>query len=213
MTAVSPAGDGSAPDVGAGPPMPELNHNMGLLVSLTESQLRRLDAALQHQQDTATLLVQEKERLEKEVAAAAAASQRLNALTSLLQAVQSLPAGSVSLEQLHAEYASMAATYPEEYILYSLPAAALSQVLPLLGQLLAGWQPLQNPGVGVEQFRAWKGLLETEGSRQAVLGSWEDSQDPYGVLVMDLIMPPIRYVCDTTLLCLWCYPLPPDVVQ
>lgn len=87
----------------------------------------------------------------------------------------------------------MAAAYPEEYILYSLPAAALSQVLPLLSQLLAGWQPLVDPSVGVEQFRAWKGLLEGEGSRQAVLGSWEDSEDPYGLLVMELVLPPIRY--------------------
>jgi len=38
--------------------MPELAHNMGLLVSLTEAQLRRMDASLQHQQDTATLLAQ-----------------------------------------------------------------------------------------------------------------------------------------------------------
>jgi hypothetical protein len=30
--------------------MPELAHNMGLLVSLTEAQLRRMDAQLQHQQ-------------------------------------------------------------------------------------------------------------------------------------------------------------------
>ena len=41
--------------------MPELAHNMGLLVSLTEAQLRRMDASLQHQQDTATLLAQVRE--------------------------------------------------------------------------------------------------------------------------------------------------------
>lgn len=176
--------------------MPELQHNMSLLVSLTESQLRRLDASLQHQQDTAALLVQERERLEREVAAATAASQRLNALTSQLQALQSAPAGSMSLEQLQADYISMAVSYPEEYVLYSLPAAALSQVLPLLGQLLAGWQPLVNPGFGVEQFQSWKGLLESEGSRQAVLGSWQDTEDPYGMLVMELVMPPVRYAQD-----------------
>src|SRR5690349_719957 len=108
--------------------MPELQHNMSLLVILTESQLRRLDASLQHQQDTAALLVQERERLEREVAAATAASQRLNALTCQLQALQSAPADSISLDQLQTEYASMATSYPEEFVLYSLPAAALSQV-------------------------------------------------------------------------------------
>ena len=140
--------DGAANN--AGPPMPELHHNMGLLVSLTEAQLRRLDAALQHQQDTAALLANEKQRLAKEVAAAAAAADRLAGLTARVAAVQRMvqaqqqqqqrPApddngsGSSSqqqqlqLQQLQQEYSSMAAAYPEEYILYSIATAALAQV-------------------------------------------------------------------------------------
>jgi tuftelin-interacting protein 11 len=171
--------------------MPELAHNMGLLVSLTEAQLRRLDAALQHQQDTAALLAQEQSRLQQEVASSASAAQRIQALAAQLQAAQD--SGSrLSLEQLHVQYAAMAAGYPEEYMLYCLPAAALAQVLPLLRQLLAGWQPLLQPHLGADQFGAWRGLLEGEGVRQAVLGSWEDSEDPYGVLVAELVLPPIR---------------------
>uniref|UniRef100_A0A383VX19 G-patch domain-containing protein n=1 Tax=Tetradesmus obliquus TaxID=3088 RepID=A0A383VX19_TETOB len=190
------AGDGSAPDTGTAEPMPELAHNMGLLVSLTEAQLRRLDAALQNQQDTAALLAQEQSRLQQEVAAAAAAARRMQGLAAQLQAVQD--GGSrLSLEQLHVQYAAMAAGYPEEYVLYSLPAAALAQVLPLLRALLAGWQPLLQPALGAEQFKAWRGLLEGEGVRQAVLGSWEDSEDPYGVLVGELVMPPIRSAITT----------------
>ena len=47
--------DGAPAD--AGPPMPELHHNMGLLVSMTEAQLRRMDAQLQHQQVCACVCV------------------------------------------------------------------------------------------------------------------------------------------------------------
>ncbi len=33
-----------------GPPMPELQHNLTLLVDLTQAQLQQLDAKLQHEQ-------------------------------------------------------------------------------------------------------------------------------------------------------------------
>jgi tuftelin-interacting protein 11 len=80
-------------------------------------------------QDTATLLAQEKARLAKEVAAAAAAADRLAGLTTQLARIQGQgDSGSLSLQQLLGAYTDMATTYPEEYVMYSLAAAALAQV-------------------------------------------------------------------------------------
>lgn len=88
-------------------------------------------------QDTATLLAQEKERLAKEVAAAAAAAYRLASLTARLTQVRQHDA-SLSLQQLSQAYSEMAGTYPEEYIMYSLAAAALAQVQLRMRALMAG---------------------------------------------------------------------------
>lgn len=38
-------------------PMPELQHNLALLVDLAEADIARLDARLRHEQDTAAILV------------------------------------------------------------------------------------------------------------------------------------------------------------
>lgn len=174
--------------------MPELAHNLGLLVSLTEAQLRRMDASLQHQQDTATLLAQEKDRLAQEVAAAAVAADRLAALTNKLLQVRNKDTN-ISLQQLLQAYSDMAVAYPEEYLMYSLAAAALAQVLPRARGLMAGWQPLLEPQRGLEELKAWRGLLESEGSRQSVLmggAGWEDTGDPYATLVLEVVMAPIR---------------------
>jgi hypothetical protein len=59
--------------------------------------------------------------------AAAAAADRLAGLTASLAKVRQHDA-SLSLQQLLQAYSDMAGSYPEEYIMYSLAAAALAQV-------------------------------------------------------------------------------------
>jgi hypothetical protein len=55
---------------------------------MTEAQLQRLDARLQHDQDTASILAAERKLLEQEVEDRAAATARLEALHSRLQQLQ-----------------------------------------------------------------------------------------------------------------------------
>ena len=110
------------PGVVSGPPMPELQHNVALLVSLTEAQLQKLDARLQHEQDTAAILAKEKERLAEEMRAQAAALERLAALTNEVVRCE-VQGGEMSLEQLRESYSRLQQQYPVEYQLYQVRCA------------------------------------------------------------------------------------------
>jgi tuftelin-interacting protein 11 len=191
--------------------MPELQHNVALLVSLTEAQLQKLDARLQHEQDTATLLAKEKERLQQELEAHTGSLQRLAELTNAVARCQvQSKSGGLTLDQLHATYSALQANYPVEYQLYQLQLAALPLVLPRLRSQLSGWAPLQEPLRAASEFARWRPLLESEAARQRVLGSdaaaaagdplgWSPGgglgsgeEDAYAVLVWELVVPPVR---------------------
>ncbi|KAL4858605.1 Septin and tuftelin-interacting protein 1 [Chlorella vulgaris] len=176
-------------------PMPELQHNMRLLVDLAENDIQKLDAKIRHEKDTAVILGKEQARLEEEAAAAAAAAERLEGVLAAVARAHS-EAG-LELGDLAEVYRTLRGQYREEYVMYNLAAAALAQVLPRMAQLLQLWSPLQDPGLPLAQFAAWRPLLESEGARQgSVLGGGglelAGGGDAYMRLVAELVLPPLR---------------------
>jgi len=202
-------------------PMPELQHNLQLLVDLCEAELQKLDAQLRHEQDTATLLARDKARLEAEAEEHAARMERLQhvmtQVASCQEAYAAAAAGAagfsasaraprpvpLTLDQVEAVYSRLAEQYREEYILYNLAAAALAQALPRLNSLMRGWVPLSEPRRGVPEFTRWRPLLESPnaggplggyggdvaGGASSLLGG---SEDPYLLLVSEVVLPPLR---------------------
>lgn len=143
-------------------------------------------------QDTATLLAAEERRLAEELEHQAAALQRLQLLVGEVTSAASMPPA-MPLEQLRGSYAAMRTSYPEEYVLYNLPAAALAVALPRFQALMRGWAPLAEPARGAPEFGAWRPLLERPSARQAVLTGGEE--DPFEILAVEVLLPPLRCVC------------------
>lgn len=71
---------------------------------------------------------------------------------------------------------------------------ACIQVLPRIQALLYGWAPLQQPTHGVDEFKRWRPLLESDSARHAIFTSVDDSNDPYGLLVWEALLPYIRFL-------------------
>ena len=58
------------------------------------------------------------------------------------------------------------------------PFPSPPQVLPRLGHMMAGWSPLESPGVPVAEFASWRPLLESEGAAQGSVLAGGRGQKP-----------------------------------
>ncbi|GAX75346.1 hypothetical protein CEUSTIGMA_g2790.t1 [Chlamydomonas eustigma] len=189
-------------------PMPELQHNLQLLVDMCEADIQRLDAKLRHEQDTATLIGREKERLEREEQQQLLDLRRLKRVTEMVESCQvggmdgfngRGPSGR-SLEELEEVYQELSTSYREEYVMYNLAAAAVVQVLPLLKVKLRGWQPLTEASHAKSEFQRLRPLLESAAARGPLASAAysmasSHTNDPYMALVAELVLPPLRSAC------------------
>lgn len=98
------------PQQGGKTPMPELQHNLTLMVDLAEADIQRLDARLRHEQDTATILAKEKQRLQEEAQAQEAQLGRMAAVANELARCQMMHEGSCTLAELELAYSGLKAT-------------------------------------------------------------------------------------------------------
>jgi len=174
-------------------PMPELQHNLRLVVDLAEAEIARLDGKLRQEKDTAVILGREQTRQQLELEEA---DQELEYLSTIMDEVETAaklaatPDG--SLPALHTIYARLKRAYPEQYVLYNIPGLAAAHVQPHLRAKLAGLRPLEEPAMGLEHLRGWRALLEGDHVKDAVFADAAAEDDPYCRLLAEIVMPQLR---------------------
>ena len=176
-------------------PMPELQHNLRLVVDLTEAEIQSADRRLRQARDTKSILLREVVRLESEAkahAARVAASQAvLEAVTQAAAFAEEHP-GAEASQAVAARFRSVQGEHPEEWALYGLANVALAHALPRLGAVFSGWRPLEAPSHGVAALVAWRAVLERPGVGDSIFTSVAQSDDPYARLFADTAMPCVR---------------------
>ena len=183
-----PPPEAAAEDEGA---LPELQHNLRLIVDLAESEIQNCDRRQRHEKDTAVILGREAARLRSEVAAHAARAEQAAQLLTAVEATASLPP-----DDLAAAHWALRRRYKEEWELYGLANVALAQALPALGALFEGWVPLApEPARRAAQLAAallpWRQVLETSTGSEAPI--FADAADcPYARLLAETAMPALR---------------------
>jgi tuftelin-interacting protein 11 len=173
-------------------PMPELQHNLRLIVDMTEAEVQTCNQKLQSERDTVLILNKDRERLEIAVSAQGKQILIMEAvMASLEQIRRQVAEGGMSLESLAKAFARIKHTYREEYKLFSVGLIALSFALPLMSNLFRGWQPFLQPQHGIEAMAAWQELLQgKEANDHAIFQDVDNS--PYVQLVLEVMFPHIR---------------------
>lgn len=178
--------------------LPEIQHNLDLLVDLCEQDIIRIDRDTRHLQDRSVALHQETlslgDILRKE-------QKQVDTLENVVSTVMGLmdETRGLSLGQVVDVFRDLQERYYEEYCMYELGELAPGLVGPLITSALASWMPLAAPGMYLDVFRQWKELLEKPKKRGTMESRGMQGMLPYDGLVWNTWIPvlrtTVRYFC------------------
>jgi len=171
--------------------MPELQHNLNLLVDLCEQEIIANDRRMRYNEDRVIALEAEVKNLEKVNNQEA---DTIDGLEHILNVIERLTDGSkhgtMTLEDVASSYRELQEKHSAEYFMYDMAALAPGIIRPLLKTKLSSWEPLSDPHGPISYFSKWKALLSTEQSPHTLTSA--TIQDPYHRILWDAWMPCVR---------------------
>uniref|UniRef100_A0A665U070 Tuftelin-interacting protein 11 n=1 Tax=Echeneis naucrates TaxID=173247 RepID=A0A665U070_ECHNA len=140
---------------GSGFALPELEHNLQLLIDLTEQDILQSARRLQHEKDVVVSLSHESRALQSRLDAEQDSIQRMEAVLAL---VERFPSGETECARI---FETLQTDYYEEYKTMGLADLAVAVVHPLLKEKLCSWDPLKDSSYYLEDIGQWRAILES----------------------------------------------------
>jgi len=150
--------------------LPELIHNLNLLVDMTEQDIIAADRKLVHHKDRVEVLQREGEKLnnlvEKE-------KQQIDAMEQIIDVLDKLEekhnSGELDHELAIKAFTKLKEEFASEFEEFELSYCAQTVVIPLVKQSLASWSPLAGRNESLPHlttFTQWREILEGGGDTQ-----------------------------------------------
>uniref|UniRef100_A0A9J7WVW3 Tuftelin-interacting protein 11 n=1 Tax=Cyprinus carpio carpio TaxID=630221 RepID=A0A9J7WVW3_CYPCA len=173
--------------------LPELEHNLELLIELTEQDILQSARCLQHEKDTVVTLTHESDTLQVRLAEE---EQALGRLEQVMNLVDRFEAGdkegnpALCLQECAKIFQHLQTEFYQEYKTLGLGDLAVSVVHPLLKERLRSWDPLKDCSDGLEEVGQWRAILESSQSLHG--GADTSNMDPYHRLIWEVWVPVMR---------------------
>ncbi len=171
----------------------ELLHNVSLVVSLSEAELRSLLARVTSEEARAAASLKEVEEYKNRLSAGKSQQNRLKSIRAILNKANS----SVSVTDIAEKFSFLKENYSEEYGLFDLDRLVPTLGAPIVKKEIAEWKPLLDPSLGATILAQWKLVLcssHEEKGEELEEGNVPPSEtnEAYSYLIQDIVLPKVR---------------------
>ncbi|XP_059618137.1 septin-interacting protein 1 [Phlebotomus argentipes] len=165
--------------------LPELMHNLSLIVDLCEQDIIRIDKSQRAANEREKTLQHDQENMRKIVDLE---ENHIDTLARVVDLVERLvdPDEELSLNEAERCFLTLQMDFPGEYREFGLCDLASGVIAPLVANHLKAWKPLEEPTRHTDLIKRWKGILEVHSSET------RNVFNPYSALVWSGVVPSIR---------------------
>ncbi|RIA90210.1 GC-rich sequence DNA-binding factor-like protein [Glomus cerebriforme] len=194
--------------------LPELRHNLRLIVDISKADLEHFTRDRRMQTERTNALRKEMIRITAQVDDETIRIKRLGEVMSIIKDCSrrltvSLSSNSPSLDFFSESFEKLQTEYSNEFTLYNLDAAVIAIITPVIKQNMIDWDPLEDPNFGLLEFQKWKGLFRTSPPITNVSSdrfnydsthkrSSEITMTPYESMMYSVWLPKIRSAINNT---------------
>uniref|UniRef100_A0A8D8YMB8 Tuftelin-interacting protein 11 n=1 Tax=Cacopsylla melanoneura TaxID=428564 RepID=A0A8D8YMB8_9HEMI len=175
--------------------VPELMHNINLIVDMCEQNIIDTDKKLQYIDNRTVHIEQEVNNLETLCIQEETTIDQLEKILAIIDSMtMSSEHKTLTLEETAKTFKQLKEQHFAEYCMYDLSSLAVSLLKPIFKDILSAWSPLEDARKPISLFQEWKSILEIEQvhSLSTISGS-----DPYQRIVWDALMPSFRIAAST----------------
>ncbi|XP_077984161.1 tuftelin-interacting protein 11-like [Glandiceps talaboti] len=179
--------------------MPELMHNLDLLVDMSEQEIIQSDKQLHHEDDMVVNLKHEEEKLQKVLDQEEKHLNRLKEIMAMIDKYEERQQPDSmcpwELEDAEEFFKVLQDDFYEEYRMYELSSLIMVIVFPLIKEYLMSWDPLRDSQFATDVFQKWKDLVDN--SDNAIAKEGIHMMTLYDRMMWEIWMPILRQSLST----------------